>query len=266
MSATPAVKVMTRDEARACADAINSRINEARALILDLYERKGWEALGYNSWRACVVAEFEQSKTHLYRQLEAARIEREISPFGEIGRIPEGQLRPLSQLDPPQKVEAWTHAVETAPNGRPTAAHVKSVIDELFPRSEPVEAVVEDPFAGWSASELERKEKVENCISVLANQRTDHRLIEWAKANDCYVPIDRHAYPLGNPMKMDDMHDREAVIAWYRDHWLPFMEDYIDWSEVTDGKVLGCWCYPEPCHGDVILATSENYRGVIHEN
>jgi hypothetical protein len=39
--------------------------------------------LGYKSWRHCVVAEFDQSKTNLYRQLEAAKVDREISLKGK---------------------------------------------------------------------------------------------------------------------------------------------------------------------------------------
>lgn len=86
---------MTADEARSCVHSINENLNNARVLLLDLYDRKGWAALGYANWRDCVEAEFQQSKSYLYRQLEAGRIEREISPIGEIGRIPEGQLRGL---------------------------------------------------------------------------------------------------------------------------------------------------------------------------
>jgi hypothetical protein len=40
----------------------------------------------------------------------------------------ERQTRPLSQLPPAQQAEAWQQAVETAPNGKPTAAHVQDVV------------------------------------------------------------------------------------------------------------------------------------------
>jgi hypothetical protein len=29
--------------------------------------------------------------------------------------------------------------------------------------------------------------------------------------------------------------------------------------ELVD-KVLGCWCYPEPCHGDVLLKLVKEYQ------
>ena len=41
----------------------------------------------------------------------------------------ERQARPLAQLEPEQQREAWQRAVETAPDGRITAAHVQRVAD-----------------------------------------------------------------------------------------------------------------------------------------
>jgi hypothetical protein len=88
-------------------------------LFFDLYEREGWSALGYQSWRECVVAEFKQGQAYLYRQLKAAQTEKVISPKGE-NSIPEKQLRPLTKLkgDPEAQREAWQKAVETAPDGK----------------------------------------------------------------------------------------------------------------------------------------------------
>ncbi len=120
---------MTAPEARQCIAAIKAHLHGARALLLELEEREGWRALGYSSWRACVVAEFGQSQAYLYRQLAAAKIERVVEPFSPIGEIPEGQLRPLAALDSPDEQRAvWDTAKETAPNGRVTAAHVVQVI------------------------------------------------------------------------------------------------------------------------------------------
>jgi len=46
---------MSRDEAQQCIARIAHHLEEARALLLELYERQGWRALGYDSWRTCVV-------------------------------------------------------------------------------------------------------------------------------------------------------------------------------------------------------------------
>lgn len=129
---------MTAEEARHCAGEIRRHLSGARALIVALHRREGWRALGYASWRECVTAEFEQSQTHLYRQLQAGIIEERISPIGEIGAIPEGQLRPLNRLEPELQPEAWERAHATAPNGQVTGAHVAEVVREMLaPEPEP---------------------------------------------------------------------------------------------------------------------------------
>jgi hypothetical protein len=128
-----AIRPMIYKEAREAVDQINSNMNNVRYLVLDLYEREGWVALGYQSWRECVTAEFQNSQAYLYRQLEAAQTEKVISPIGEKIEIPESQLRPLTKLkdNPEQQREAWQKAVETAPEGKVTAAHVSKVVKEI---------------------------------------------------------------------------------------------------------------------------------------
>jgi hypothetical protein len=76
VSRETSISAETQADARSLLERIRAHINDARTLVLELYERKGWLALGYNSWRECVVAEFDQSKSHLYRLLDAARAER----------------------------------------------------------------------------------------------------------------------------------------------------------------------------------------------
>lgn len=124
------VPLMTETEARECVVKINVQMNSARALLLDLYERRGWVALGYASWRECATAEFEQSQRYLYRQLQAAEIEQRIWPNGQIGAIPESQLRPLAALTPMEQPIAWQEANERT-NGHPTGRVVEQVVEEM---------------------------------------------------------------------------------------------------------------------------------------
>jgi phage N-6-adenine-methyltransferase len=49
----------------------------------------------------------------------------------------ESHVAPLTVLEPAQQREAWAKAVETAPNGKVTAAHVESVVSE-YRRPEPL--------------------------------------------------------------------------------------------------------------------------------
>lgn len=122
------VRPMIYKEARECADTINTNMNDVRHLVLELYEREGWAALGYKTWRECVTAEFKQGERHLYEQLEAAQTERNICAIAQ--NIPESQLRPLTKLrnEPEKQREAWQQAVATAPDGKVTAAHVYKIV------------------------------------------------------------------------------------------------------------------------------------------
>lgn len=137
------VAVMTEQEARACVTRINTHMNSARLELLRLYEGRGWQALGYASWRECVTAEFEQTQTHLYRQLAAAEIERRISPIGEIGVIPETYLRPMTKLTPMEQPLAWDEA-NARTNGKPTARVVEDVVREMRGDSPSVAAIAAD--------------------------------------------------------------------------------------------------------------------------
>ncbi len=122
---------MTAAEARACIEQMKTYAHRFRALALELYERGGWRALGYASWRACAVQEFGLSQPRVYQLLVAAQVERNISTIVEIGTLPEFHLRPLTRLDLGLQREAYQAAVETAPDGKITAAHVDQVVREF---------------------------------------------------------------------------------------------------------------------------------------
>lgn len=137
------VAVMTEDEARLCVGRINAHLNGARVELLRLYEGRGWEALGYASWRACVVAEFGGQERELYRALQAAQVEQNIqSVLTNLSKPtpPESHLLYLARLAPIEQPAAYQRAVETAPNGKVTATWVASVVEEFRapPRIDPL--------------------------------------------------------------------------------------------------------------------------------
>lgn len=109
MTAALAPVLMNADEARACVSAINNHFDGARALLLALYEREGWRALGFESWRACVVACFKRSQSYLYYELNAARTERELSTIVEspeaLPHLREYHLRQIAELPPADRRE-----------------------------------------------------------------------------------------------------------------------------------------------------------------
>jgi hypothetical protein len=136
--------LMSAAEARACVKAVNAHLTGARELLLDLYEREGWRALGYDSWRACAVAEFQQSQSQLYYQLQAAQIERSISTLVENGAVPERHLRELAPLrgEPEAMLAIFRQLIETRGDDL-TAADVREAVQsyrQLTPVAETVHA------------------------------------------------------------------------------------------------------------------------------
>lgn len=53
----------------------------------------------------------------------------------------------------------------------------------------------------------------------------------------------------GNPYEIGRDGTRAEVIEKYR-RWVGEQELPI---ETLRGKTLGCWCAPQPCHGDVLV-------------
>lgn len=60
----------------------------------------------------------------------------------------------------------------------------------------------------------------------------------------------------GNPYIIGVDGTREEVIDKFEKYYLQnvWMQDHI--SELK-GKVLGCWCFPLACHGDVLFKYAE---------
>ena len=56
----------------------------------------------------------------------------------------------------------------------------------------------------------------------------------------------------GNPFEIGRDGTREEVIAKYESYVLDKPE-LMRALENLKGKVLGCWCAPKPCHGDVLV-------------
>ena len=55
----------------------------------------------------------------------------------------------------------------------------------------------------------------------------------------------------GNPFKLGKDGPREEIMAKFR-AWLPTQPELMARLPELKGKVLGCWCAPEACHGDIL--------------
>lgn len=68
--------------------------------------------------------------------------------------------------------------------------------------------------------------------------------------------------PLGNPFQINDKigETREVVIEKFRQWLLVAVKDgriSLAYLASLNGKTLGCFCKPQPCHGDVIVRAVE---------
>src|SRR5579859_1835782 len=57
----------------------------------------------------------------------------------------------------------------------------------------------------------------------------------------------------GNPFPISPTCNREQAIEKFRLHVLQDDKMLRRIPELR-GKLLGCWCHPEPCHGEVLVA------------
>lgn len=134
---------MTAEEAREWVDAIKSHLESLRGMLLELHRRQGWVALGYTSWRACAIAEFQQSQGYVYKLLHAAEVEENLAAatFIQLDKstIPISQLEELHKLPPEQQALGLQKADELAAseNKPRTIKHISRVVKELKPSKAP---------------------------------------------------------------------------------------------------------------------------------
>lgn len=119
---------LTEDRARELVNGIKSHAETMGQMLSELYEGRGWEPLGYSSWRECVKAEFGWSTSHMYRLLNAAEVQETFSP---IGGISERVARELVPLPVEQQKVAYTLAQIASGEDHPTARTVKAAVEVI---------------------------------------------------------------------------------------------------------------------------------------
>jgi hypothetical protein len=126
--------------------------------------------------------------------------------------------------------------------------------DEAEPENAPEDELNDpDELASPSQSELDRIADAEAGRCVVANMHDgeDDTLVAWARAHDRFVRIDRKT-EWGNPFAMPDDGERAEVIGKFTKFYLPYKDGLLSRIPSLRGKVLGCWCHPEECHGHII--------------
>ena len=89
------------------------------------------DVLGYDTFEAYCKHRWDFNRAHAYRLMDSVKVINNVSESETKQPINLEQTRPLSKLEPAQQREAWQKAVETAPEGKVTAAHVSKVVKEI---------------------------------------------------------------------------------------------------------------------------------------
>ena len=77
-----------------------------------------------------------------------------------------------------------------------------------------------------------------------------HPLVVHCKKNKYDIYVGRPTI-WGNPFVIGEDGSREEVIDKYKD-WLLKQPNLMIKLPLLKGKILGCWCAPEGCHGDIL--------------
>lgn len=86
--------------------------------------------------------------------------------------------------------------------------------------------------------------------------------IKAGEPYDVYIGRENGRYRLKrsdwyNPFKIGKDGTREEVISKYERYLLEECPDLVERLPELEGKVLACWCAPQPCHGDVLARLAE---------
>lgn len=144
---------MTFDEAQAKHNELKSLHSAMRLLLLEMRDRKGWLALGFESWEKYGELEWSYSKSQLDRLATAARIEHILPPIGG-EQIPESHLRPMAGLPEDVIPVIWQEANRKAEEAgiERTAKMVQEAADDWKAKNV-VEQKVKTPNAVADSTE-----------------------------------------------------------------------------------------------------------------
>lgn len=178
---------MTRDEAERSNLAIKAGILSIRALLLDMRDRKGWKALGYESFDAYGKAELGYERSHLYELASAAEVEKSLISVRNCGQnnIPESQLRPLAPLSNEERQKVWEEATARAEeeSRKLTAKIVQEAVENLKKEKDLANQRL-DSWRSQAVAEKKAREDAEAAAKLKANELAKLRGSIEKSAND----------------------------------------------------------------------------------
>lgn len=124
-------ETMSAEEAQRCIGEINQSANRIRQLLIDLEERQGYKALGFENMSQLMASDyFSRERSTLQKQLAAGRIELTLDV--PVGTFPERHCRPLAKLQPQYYRDALERAAEIAGGAAVIVRHVEEAVDKFI--------------------------------------------------------------------------------------------------------------------------------------
>ena len=251
--------LMNKDEALSLIHEIKNDVNSIRQKLILLKTREGWKSLDYETFEECCDKEFKDvTSKHIARVLSAIKTEEQIKNLNPEHACTDYSLKSLmpfrSLNDNPDLLnKTFEKATEIA-----NEENDGILTNEISQRAK---ELTKDKQ--WKQDELERKATVEAGGTVVANMRNggDEALISWAKENGHFQRIDRNSQ-WGNPYELGKDGNRDTVCdshIYYIKKKLSLHQQLMD----IKGKVLGCWCYPERCHGNYLKDLADGTDEII---
>jgi hypothetical protein len=184
---TALVAILDIEGAKIIIRKIKGHVNDVRGLVYQFDVGEGWRALGYGSLRACLQDQLSGhcSESYLYRQLDAAKVERNLGGLLPKGKtVPERVLRPLHGLKPKQQCIVWKSACRAtkreAPKKEiPTSTAIEEAIAKLSGKSSPQPAAKRTGSAKLSEKVQKKMEALGKQIVANHGRLFVQELIKW---------------------------------------------------------------------------------------
>lgn len=126
------VTAIATDRLLECERVIERGLNtfvEVGSALLEIRDSRLYRD-SYSTFEDYCRERWGMSKTHSNRLIQSAEVVGHLTPIGVIPAN-ESQARPLVGLSPDLQVRAWQEAIETAPEGKITGAHVQETVEKL---------------------------------------------------------------------------------------------------------------------------------------
>jgi hypothetical protein len=255
---------MDATAARALTDRMKTGVAVMSELIKEAYQGRVWDALGYSNWDEYVTREFGTGQLRIPKEERTEYV----ASLRESGM----SLRAIASatgISEPTVRRELANATASFDAVEQDGFESDLLAEELIATAPPViigtngsrytpPTPTPAPKPVWSEEESALRKQMENGETVVVSLRGMHtNLIAWAETEGLYVRIDRRT-DWGNPCEMPDDGGRDEVIAKYRTYYLPHKVLLQARLPELAGKALGCWCSPEPCHGDVLKEAAQS--------